>query len=351
MNNNEKVEYLKSLDQKLNIMEVCGTHTMAISKFGLRTNISKNINLISGPGCPVCVTPDFYIDYVYNISKEEDILIATYGDMIRVPGSDTKYSLEKAKAEGATVKMVYSSMDALNLAKENKNKKVVFLGIGFETTMPATAIAVLEARRQNITNFFVLSIHKKVEPVMRAILDDKTLNIHGFICPGNVAVIIGEKGFEFLNNYNKNGVITGFEYGELIDGIYTLVKNIKDGNNKIENRYQNAVRYEGNKEARKFIDKVFTLKDDYWRGLGLIPNSGFKLKDEFKSYDIETYYKIEHNEKQSKSLCRCGDVLKGKIKPNQCPLFRKICNPENPVGPCMVSSEGSCSAYYKYENI
>ncbi len=344
----KKIEEINQYKDKINIMEVCGTHTNAIGKFGIRNLLNSNINLISGPGCPVCVTPDIYIDYVYNLSLKPEIIIATYGDMLRVPGSNPKYTLEKAKALGANVKIIYSSVDAVELAKATPYKKVVFLGIGFETTTPATAIAVLEAQKKGIDNFYVLSVHKIVEPVMRALLSDEELKIDGFIIPGHVAVIIGEEGFKFLDEYNCPGVIAGFALEEVVDGIYDLIKVVNNKGELVSNSYKKLVKKEGNKTAMALIDMFFDKRDDAWRGLGIIPQSGYKLKKQYEAYDIEKLYPLNVSESKSNSLCKCGEVLKGKIKPNQCGLFGKACLPENPIGPCMVSQEGSCAAYYRY---
>lgn len=347
----DKIKLINSFEGNYNIMEVCGTHTMAISKFGIRSLLGENINLVSGPGCPVCVTPNLYIDYVYDLALNEDVIIATYGDMIRVPGSKPERTLENAKAKGAKVKMVYSSLDAVKLAADNKDKKVVFLGIGFETTTPATAIAVKEAYNNEIKNFYILSLHKLVEPVMRALLEDKEVNINGFICPGHVAAVLGEDGFRFLEEYKCPGVITGFKQDEIVDAIYYLVKSIKDGKYGVTNAYKSLVKSEGNKNSRAIIDEVFETRDDAWRGIGVISQSGLRLKEKYKRFDIESYYPINFETAERDNGCKCGEVLKGKIKPSQCSLFRKVCSPENPIGPCMVSSEGSCAAYYRFEQV
>lgn len=344
----KKIKEINEYDKNLNIMEVCGTHTMAISRFGLRNVFNANINLISGPGCPVCVTPDIYLDYIYELALKEDIIIATYGDMIRVPGSAPYITLENAKAKGANIKMVYSSMDALNIAVDNKDKKVVFLGIGFETTAPATAIAVKEAKSKKINNFYVLSMHKLVEPVMRVLLGDETLKIDGFLCPGHVAVVVGETGFKFLEEYKCPGTVAGFELDEVVDGVYDLIQSIKNNDYMIKNSYKKLVKKDGNVAAIKIIEEMFEVKDDYWRGMGLIKNSGLRLKEEFRMHDIEELYKVEIKENIKNNGCQCGEVLKGKIRPDECALFHKVCTPENPIGPCMVSGEGSCAAYYKY---
>lgn len=344
----EKLSYINSYNKNVNIMEVCGTHTNAIGKMGLRNLLSPNIKLISGPGCPVCVTPDFYIDYVYNLATKEDFVIATYGDMIRVPGSKKYISLEMAKAMGAQVKIVYSSVEALNLARTNRDKKILFLGIGFETTAPATAIAIKEAYKEGLTNFYVLSMHKVMEPIMKLLLEDEELKIDGFLCPGHVASIIGEKGFEFLQNYECFGVIAGFESKDILDSIYLMIKNIKEKNYGVINGYNRLVSYLGNIDAQRTVKDVFDIKEDYWRGIGRVEDSGLKLKDQFGAFDIEKLYPIEYNDSENKNGCSCGEVLKGKILPRDCKLFGQVCNPDNPVGPCMVSNEGSCAAYYKY---
>ena len=344
----DKIRYINSFEDKVNLMEVCGTHTVAISKFGIRNILSKNINLISGPGCPVCVTPDIYLDYIYELSLKENVIIVTYGDMIRVPGSEPSITLEKAKAKGAKVRIVYSSIDALEIAKKNSDKKIVFLGIGFETTTPASAVLIKEAAKQKLTNVYVLSLHKLVEPVMRAILEDKTMNIDGFLCPGHVALVTGEKGFDFLKEYDCTGVIAGFELEEIVDGLYQLLINIKCSNNIVSNCYTKLIKREGNMYSQNLIKEVFEIKDDYWRGLGLVNNSGYRIKDIYKAYDIERVYPIIIKETYKKSGCQCGEVLKGKIKPNECKLFKVSCSPENPIGPCMVSGEGTCATYYKY---
>lgn len=347
----ELLDNIKLLNQYkgiVNIMEVCGTHTVAISKSGLRQALPTNINLIAGPGCPVCVTPDIYLDYVYELALKDDIIIVTYGDMIRVPGSQPEHTLEKAKSRGAEVKIVYSSIDALQIAKQNPNKKVVFLGIGFETTAPATAIAIIEAEKLNIDNFYIISMHKIVEPVMRALLEDEELSIDGFICPGHVAVIIGEKGFKFLEKYNSIGVIAGFEPGNIAKALVEIIHSKETSDYVLKNVYSKLVRKEGNLIAKGIINKVFKIENDIWRGLGLIENSGLKLREEYDRFNIESIFPVNYGSNEKNKACQCGDVLKGKIRPNQCKLFGETCTPDYPIGPCMVSGEGSCAAYYRY---
>jgi hydrogenase expression/formation protein HypD len=295
------------------------------------------------------VTPDFYIDYAYNLSLRKDLILATYGDMIRVPGSNPSITLEKSKAMGAEVKIVYSSMEALEIAKENPEKKIIFLGIGFETTAPATAIAIIEAQKNRVNNFYTLSVHKRVEPVIRFLMEDKELDIQGFLIPGHVAAIVGKVGFDFLEEYKCSGVVTGFSLEEITYALLSLIKIIESKNSKLMNCYDKLVQNQGNVTANNFINRVFDKKDDYWRGMGKIANSGYKISKEFSDFDIERLYPIDYEDKVEKTDCQCGQVLKGKIKPKQCPLYKNICNPDNPVGPCMVSSEGSCAAYFRYD--
>lgn len=333
------------VNRKLNIMEVCGTHTMAISKFGFRNSLN-NINFVSGPGCPVCVTSDVIINYIYKLSLKEKIIIATFGDMLKVPGSKPYINLENAAAIGASIKVVYSSFDALKLADQNRDKLVVFLGIGFETTAPSTAVAIKEAKIKGIDNFKVLSLHKRMEPVMVSLLKDKKFNIDGFLCPGHVAMVIGADGFDFLKKFSIPSVISGFEAKDILIAIRQIVDMIIEQNSEVRNAYKYVVK-EKNFTAAKLLEEVFEEKKDIWRGIGFIENSGFKIKEEYAMQNIETIFPVEL--KNNISKCKCGEVLKGIINPNECAFFGKICTPLNPVGPCMVSREGSCAAYYKYD--
>lgn len=343
------VELINHLDiQKINIMEVCGTHTMAIASAGIKQLLPSSIRLISGPGCPVCVTPSERIDDVYNLSKRNNVIIATYGDMIRVPGTKKSISLERSRMEGADVRMVYSSMDALDIAEDNPDKEVVFLGIGFETTTPAAAAAVKEARQRGIKNFSVFSLHKRVEPVMRALLESNEVKVDGFLLPGHVAVITGLKGFEFLREYKVPGVVGGFEPLDILSTVYRLGMLIEKKNFDIENEYTRLVSYEGNAIAQNLISEVFKPCDDIWRGMGIIKMSGLEIRSEYSDFDASKKFNIAFPEKLCVTPCRCGDVLKGLIEPEECPLFGGGCVPDSPVGPCMVSTEGSCAAAYKY---
>ena len=336
--------------ENINIMEVCGTHTMSIFKYGIRDVLPKNINLISGPGCPVCVTPQSYIDTALELSHREDVIITTFGDMMRVPGKKT--SLLKRKAEGADIRIVYSPMDAMIVSKENPSKKVVFLSVGFETTAPMTAVTAIESKRQGIDNLFFLTAHKVVPPAMEALVMDKELKIRGFLLPGHVSAIIGEKPYNFLShNFNIPGVITGFEPTDILQGLVTLVKMIAEKNFKISNEYKRIVRYGGNSNALDYIEKVFKKADSRWRGIGNIPDSGYVFNEEYEYFDAAKHFDIDQKDYDGSPGCRCGEILKGKITPLECPLFKKACTPENPIGSCMVSSEGTCAAFYRYHRV
>ena len=338
----------KKLKNKINLMEVCGTHTMAISLYGIRAQLPPNINLISGPGCPVCVTPIQEIDKVIEISEKENVIITTFGDMMRVPG--TFSSLEEKRAKGKDVRIVYSPMDALEIAKANPEKKVVFVGIGFETTAPAVAMALKTALKQKIQNFFILSFFKIIIPPMIALVNDKNLKLDGFICPGHVSAITGAKIYEPIAiKYKMACVVTGFEEADVLTGIYMLLRQIISRKPAVEIQYKRVVTYDGNKIAQKILKEVFKTKDSVWRGIGLIPESGLSLSKKYERFDAEKIFTVNTNYSKEPKGCKCGEVLKGAVKPFDCPLFKKKCTPENPVGACMVSSEGTCAAYYKYE--
>ncbi|CDF58157.1 hydrogenase formation protein HypD [Thermobrachium celere] len=344
------IKFLKKIDRKIKIMEVCGTHTMAIAKSGIKGLLPENIKLISGPGCPVCVTPSEEIDAILELCrKNRDLIITTYGDMMKVPGTNVGESLEKLRALGSDIRIVYSALDAVEIAKNNQDREVVFLGIGFETTTPGTILALEEAINNNINNFYIYSMHKLVEPALRALLEQPDFDIDGFICPGHVGAVIGEEGFRFLvDEYKKPSVICGFEAGDILIGIFKIINQIINNDVKLENEYKRVVKTEGNKIIKEKVEKYFKVSDDLWRGIGLIKNSGLKLKKEYEKFDAITRFNITLRENNKTTACRCGDVIKGKIEPNECSLFGRLCTPENAVGPCMVSSEGACAAYYKY---
>lgn len=346
------IDYLNTVELKVNIMEVCGTHTMAIAKSGIKSLLPTNIRLISGPGCPVCVTDSKDIDTILEICKQyKDVIIATYGDMLKVPGSRYGESLEKLRAQGAKVEIVYSALDAVELAKNNPEKNIVFLGIGFETTTPGTVLALEEAIKLGVNNFFIYSMHKLVEPALRALLNEPDFDIDAFLCPGHVGAVIGEEGFEFLvKEFNKPSVICGFEAGDIIVSIYKMVEQIKNNKLQLENEYTRVVKKNGNLLIKEKVEKYLEVSDDHWRGLGNIPRSGLKLKEEYREFDAEKKFKVYLVNTQKENGCQCGEVIKGKIEPKECKLFAKVCSPENPIGPCMVSSEGACAAHYKYLN-
>lgn len=348
INDLSRVAVERNGGRKLRFMEVCGTHTVSIFRGGIRQMLPDTVELVSGPGCPVCVTDDSYMDKAIEYSKQEDIIITTFGDMLKVPGSNS--SLSKEQALGADIRVVYSPMDSLAIAAENPEKKVVFLAVGFETTAPTAAAAVLAAVSQGLDNLYMLSAHKLVPPVMRVLLDSKDTIVDGFILPGHVCVVTGCDMFEFLPaEYGKPGVVAGFEPLEILRAIYRLSSQAANGEAKIENEYKSVVSTSGNVQAMKILSDVYEPAEAQWRGMGSIADSGLKLREEYSKYDIERVLPISIPEKkQKKSGCRCDQVLQGKIVPTDCPLFGKACVPEHAIGPCMVSVEGTCAAWYKY---
>lgn len=347
------LEAIRSLDVgEVNLMEVCGTHTMAIAKSGIRTLLPENIKLLSGPGCPVCVTPSEVIDRVLELSMNRNIIITTYGDMVRVPGSTPGDSLQRRRALGADVRIVYSPVDAVEIAKENPAREVVFLGVGFETTAPGTAAAVLTARDGDVKNFSVWSMLKTVEPALRALIAADGFDVQGFLCPGHVGTIIGERGFAFLpRDYGIPAVISGFEAEDILLSVYMLLRQIAEKKPRVENEYTRAVSEKGNILAQKMLESCFEPRFDLWRGLGGIENSGLGLRGELSAFDAEKKFHVAAPLSPKPTVCRCGDVITGRIAPKECPMFGKRCTPEDPVGPCMVSSEGACAAAYKYQVI
>ena len=334
------------------LMEVCGTHTMAIAKSGIRSMLPEKVKLLSGPGCPVCVTPPQVIDAVLELAMGPEITIATYGDMVRVPGSRPGDSLQRRRALGAKLLVVYSPVDAVEYAKENPDREVVFLGVGFETTAPGTAAAVLTAKEEKVRNFSVLSMLKTVEPALRALMKTEDFKVQGFLCPGHVGTIIGEKGFAFLpEEYQMPAVIAGCEPEDILLSVYLLLRQIAEGRPRVENQYKRAVSPKGNVLAQNMIGRCLEPRADLWRGLGRIENSGLGFRAEFSDFDAEKKFSIRYGEETGPSACRCGDVICGRISPSRCPMFGKRCTPEDPVGPCMVSSEGACAAAYKYQSV
>jgi len=347
---NEIHKLAKNLKEELYIMEVCGGHTHTIMKYGLKQLLPKNITFIHGPGCPVCIMPKERIDHAIALSKQEDVILATLGDMIRVPGSNS--SLAKARSEGADVRPLHSTLDVLKIAKENPDKKVVFFAIGFETTTPMTPALIESSKKMGINNIYYHINHVLVPPPVKAIMDSGEAKINAFIGPSNVSVITGTKIYDFLvKDYNTPVVVAGFEPVDVMESILMIVKQKLSGNIKVENQYKRATTYEGNLNAQKLIDKYFETRDFRWRGLGDIPNSALKLKDEYKDIDAEVVFKdILPNEPiDDHKMCICGEILKGLATPKDCKVFAKGCDPTNPLGSCMVSDEGACNAYYRYD--
>ncbi len=334
----------------LQLMEVCGTHTMAIGRFGIRSMLPENIRLLSGPGCPVCVTPDTYIDRAAAFSRMPETIIATFGDMMKVPGSFS--SLEKEKSRGGKIEVIYSPLESLEIAEENPASNVIFLGLGFETTAPAVALTVKRAAETKIKNFYILSGHKIIPPAMEVLLKDRDVRIDGFICPGHVSAIIGSRPYEFIpESYKIPCAIAGFEPADIMESILMLVRKIA-GREKpsVEIQYKRIVKKEGNKKAQKIMKDTFRTVDSEWRGIGMIKNSGLALSGKYGRFDAESRFPVVIKKSKKKTACICGDILKGKKAPHECALFGKLCTPENPVGPCMVSSEGTCAAFYRYES-
>jgi hydrogenase expression/formation protein HypD len=339
-------EACKALGRQINIMEVCGTHTVSIFRSGIRSTLPDGLRLLSGPGCPVCVTDQSYIDTVLQLAERDDVLIATYGDMIRVPGRGG--SLE-TKQPSANVKVVLSSDDALQLARDNPTRKVVFVAVGFETTAPATAVVVKQAAQEGTENFLVLSGHKLVVPAMRALVSEKNHRIDAFLCPGHVSAIIGYGAFaEIVEQYGRACVVAGFEPLQIIEGLGEICKQIAAGKAELKSIYTAVVTEQGNTTAQAVIAECFEAADGYWRGLGKIEKSTLKLRDEYTQFEALKTFDISEEPVEDTSGCRCGQVLCGLIEPPECHLFGHSCTPERPVGPCMVSSEGACAAWYKY---
>ncbi len=334
-------------ENDVTLMEVCGTHTVAIARNGIRNLVPASVHLASGPGCPVCVTSNYDIDKIIALAHIPEVTIATFGDMVRVPGSTS--SLQAAKAAGCSVEVVYSPLDALKLAREETDREVVFVGVGFETTTPLVAMAIKRAQAAGLRNFSVYVAHKSMPGALEAIVSDPALQLDALILPGHVSTIIGVEPYRFLaDKYGIPGVITGFEPVDVLQGIAMIMRQLHEGRADIEIAYTRGVMPEGNPVALAAIDEVFEPYDATWRGLGNIAGSGYRIRDEYKDFDAMHRFHPEVEETVEHEGCRCGDVLRGAIAPNECPLFRKTCTPENPIGPCMVSSEGSCAAYFRY---
>ncbi len=338
-----------ALDKPVNIMEVCGSHTMAIARHGIREALPACINLISGPGCPVCVTEAGYIDAAIELGKK-GVIPATFGDMLNVPGS--KSSLAKFRAEGGRVEICYSPDSAVEIAAKAPNAQVVFLAVGFETTVGPAVSVIDSAINEKLGNLSILTAFKQIMPALEALSSDPEIRIDAFLCPAHVSAIIGADAYKpFAEKHRIPCVIAGFEPVDILYGIIGVLKQIQAGTATVENQYARVVRPEGNVRARNFINTYLETADAWWRGIGVIPQSGLSLRREFADYDAAVRFNVPIKRGDPDKRCQCGNVLKGKIRPDQCGMFAKVCTPENPVGPCMVSSEGTCSAYFKYGRV
>jgi hydrogenase expression/formation protein HypD len=333
--------------QQTRLMEFCGGHTVSIMKNGIRQLLPKNIEMLSGPGCPVCVTSTTDLDKTIALAELPDVITASFGDMMRVPG--TRSTLQMAKAKGADIRVVYSVLDALRIARENPRKRVVFIGIGFETTAPTVAAALIQAERDDIQNFFVLCLHKVCPPIMKAILDLGEVRLNGIICPGHVSAVIGSRPYEFIaHDYNIACVVSGFEPLDILQTVAMLVNQIEKEDYSVEIAYRRGVKVDGNPQALKLMDQVFEICDADWRGIGIVPASGLRINRNYQRFDAATNFDIKIYPANEPSGCQCGSILRGVSTPKDCGLFGSSCTPEHPIGPCMVSTEGACAAYYQY---
>ena len=341
----------KDLGRPVSIMEVCGGHTHSIFRYGIETMLPDGIDLVHGPGCPVCVLPMGRVDDCIALAEIPGVIFTTFGDAMRVPGS--KKSLLQAKADGADVRMVYSPLDALALARDNPDKEVVFFGLGFETTMPSTAMTILQAKKDGIKNFSLFCNHITIIPTVKAILDSPDLNLDGFLGPGHVSMVIGITPYDFIaEHYHRPVVVAGFEPLDILHSIWMVLKQIAEGRSEIENQYNRIVPDDGNDEALSAIGEVFELREFFeWRGLGSIDHSGVRIRDAFAQYDAERKFAVPAIKIADPKACQCGEVLKGVIKPWECKVFGKACTPEVPLGALMVSSEGACAAYYQFGDV
>lgn len=327
-------------------MEVCGTHTMAIYRHGIRQLLPSNVRMLSGPGCPVCVTPNDYLDRAIALARQPGFVITTFGDMMRVPGSTS--TLQRERATGADVRVVYSTLDALDMARREPERQVVFLGVGFETTAPTVAAAVLSAASGGVANFSVLSAAKVIPPALQTLVSDDRLRLHGFLCPGHVSVVLGTAPYEPLaRDHHLPCVVAGFEALDVLQGLMMLVEQRVAGEARVEIAYRRAVVAEGNPVARGLLDRVFEPCDSNWRGIGVLPGSGLAIREEYGAHDAARF-EVEVEPTRENPGCACGDILRGIKTPFDCKLFGKVCTPEQPHGACMVSSEGTCAAAFRY---
>jgi len=341
-------ELCQQLEKPIKIMEVCGGHTHSIFKYGIEDVLPEAIELIHGPGCPVCVMPKGKLDDAISISQNPNVIFTTFGDAMRVPGSTT--TLLQAKAQGADIRMVYSPLDSLQIAKDNPDQEVVFFALGFETTAPSTALTILQAESEKIHNFSMFCNHVLVIPALEALLDNPDLQLDGFIGPGHVSMVIGTEPYQFISQqYQKPIVISGFEPLDIIQSVWMLLQQIVEKRCAVENQYNRLVEEAGNSVAIAAMDQVFEVRESFeWRGLDEIPNSAFQMRPEYAEFDAEVKFTIPNLKVADHKACQCGEILKGVLKPWQCKVFGTACTPETPIGTCMVSSEGACSAYYKY---
>jgi hydrogenase expression/formation protein HypD len=331
----------------INLMEVCGTHTMSIFRHGIRDVLPKTIRLLSGPGCPVCVTAQPEIDAFIAYARVEGTIVATFGDLMRVPGTES--SLQKEKAAGRDIRIVYSAFDALKIAQAYPDRRVVFLGVGFETTAPTIAASILAARDMQVPNFLVACAHKTVPPALEALMNTDQVRINGFLLPGHVSVILGLQAYRsFFERYRVPCVVAGFEPADILEAVRRLVEQIETNRPQLDNAYLRAVGEEGNPKAREIMEQVFAPTDAVFRGIGRIPASGLRIRPEFAGHDAAVQIPVEVPESREPAGCDCGNILIGAKTPPECRLFRRACTPENPIGPCMVSSEGTCAAYYRF---
>ncbi len=333
--------------ERIQLMEVCGTHTVAIFRYGIRQLVPNNIRLLSGPGCPVCVTPNLAIDEFIELAKQPRVIATVFGDMMRVPG--TRTSLEKERARGADVRVVYSSLDGLQIARENPEQVVVFFAVGFETTAPTIAATLLMAEREGVENFFILAANKLIPPAVSAVLNTEGLGLDGLICPGHVSAIIGSNAYEFVaSEHGVAAVVAGFQSTDILQAIYLLLNQIVEGAPRVQTQYSRLVKDSGNPAALKAMYDVFEPCDSAWRGLGKIPMSGLRLRPAFSRFDVSEKLRVSVSDSREPDGCLCGEVLRGKVEPEDCPLFGGTCTPETPVGACMVTTEGTCQAHHRF---
>jgi hydrogenase expression/formation protein HypD len=335
------------LARPITIMEICGSHTYAIGRFGIRKLLPPSINLISGPGCPVCVTSLRDVDIALHLAGKPNTIFATFGDMLRVPGTNGE-SLQKKRAAGADVRVVSSAAECIDLAQSNSRKEVIMMGIGFETTSPTIAATVESCHKKGIKNFSVFSVHKIVPPAINALIADPLLNVDGFLCPGHVSTMIGSDAYKMITDADRAAVITGFEPVDIMEGIWMILSQIESGRKKVVIQYSRGVRPEGNTRAMNLLQSMFQTAAVDWRGLGPIPASGLVFNDAYASFNALNKFTMPDIQTHEVKGCGCGDILRGIKDPQDCPLFKILCTPTNPIGPCMVSAEGTCATHYKY---